>query len=211
MLQDIRFGVRSLRRSPAFTVAAILTLALGIGANTAIFSLIDEILLRPFPLPRPAQLAQVYSFNLKTSSFVTGSYPDYEDFRRQSHSFRQLAAYVRIPMNVTFDSHVERVSVEAVTDNYFAMLEIPPLAGRAINSEDERGDAPVAMIGEALWRQRFSGDPAILGKAIAIEDHRFTIVGVVPKRFQGSESKLGRFARGVDSAACLCVSGTGIH
>jgi putative ABC transport system permease protein len=191
MWRDIRFGVRTLRRSPAFTVAAILTLALGIGANTAIFSLIDEILLRPFPLPHPAQLAQVYSFNRKISSFVSGSYPDYEDFRRQSHSFRQLAAYVRLPLDVTFDSHVERVSIEAVTDNYFAMLEILPLAGRTIGSEDELADAPVAMIGETLWRQRFRRDPAILGKAIAIEDHRFTIVGIVPKRFQGMNLNWG--------------------
>ena len=188
MWRDFRFGVRTLRRSPAFTVAAILTLALGIGANTAIFSLIDEILLRPFPLPHPEQLAQVYGFNRKTSSFVSGSYPDYQDFRRQSHSFRQLAAYLRLPLDVTFDNHVERVSIEAVTDNYFDMLEIPPLVGRWINGEDESADAPVAtvaMIGETLWRQRLRGDPAILGKAIAIEDHRFTIIGVVPKRFQG--------------------------
>jgi putative ABC transport system permease protein len=191
MWRDIRFGVRTLRRSPAFTVAAILTLALGIGANTAIFSLIDEILLRPFPLPHPAQLAQVYSFNRKTSSFVSGSYPDYEDFRRQSHSFRQLAAYVRLPLDVTFDSHVERVSIEAVTDNYFAMLEVLPLAGRTIDGEDELAEAQVAMIGETLWRQRFRGDPAILGKAIVIEDHRFTIVGVVPKRFQGMNLNWG--------------------
>src|SRR5580698_1774885 len=129
MWRDIRFGARTLRRNPAFAVAAILTLALGIGANTAIFSLIDEILLRPFPLPHPAQLAQIYSFNRKTGSFVSGSYPDYADFRRQSRSFQQLASYVRMQLDVTFDGHVERVSTEAVTDNYFAMLELPPLAG----------------------------------------------------------------------------------
>ena len=98
MWRDLRFGVRTLRRSPAFAAAAILTLALGIGANTAIFSLIDEILLRPFPLPHPAQLAQIYSFNRKTGTFVSSSYPDYDDFRRRSLSFRQLAAYVRLSL-----------------------------------------------------------------------------------------------------------------
>jgi putative ABC transport system permease protein len=194
MWREIRFGARTLRRSPAFTVASIVTLALGIGANTAIFSLIDEILLRPFPLPHPEQLAQVYSFNRKTSSFVSGSYPDYEDFRRQSRSFRQLAAYVRLPLDVTFDQRVERVPVEAVTDNYFEMLEIPPLAGRTIGGEDESDGGPVAtvaMIGETLWRQRFRGDPIILGKTIAINDHRFTIIGVVPKIFQGMNLNWG--------------------
>ena len=194
MWGDIRFGVRSLRRSPAFTVAAILTLSLGIGANTAIFSLIDEILLRPFPLPHPEQLAQVYSFNRKTSTFVSGSYPDYQDFRRQSRSFRQLAAYVRLPLDVTFDQRVERISIEAVTDNYFDMLEIAPVAGRTIGGEDESDGAAVAavaMIGENLWRQRFQGDPAMLGKSIAINEHRFTIIGVVPKRFQGMNLNWG--------------------
>src|ERR1022692_3146099 len=136
MGRDLRFGIRTLRRSPAFAVAAVLTLALGIGANTAIFSLIDEILLRPFPLPHAGQLAQIYSFNRKSGSFVSSSYPDYADFRRRSLSFRQLAAYVRLALDVTIESHVERISVEAVTDNYFAMLELPPLAGRTIDSED---------------------------------------------------------------------------
>jgi len=191
MFRDVRFGARTLRRNPSFAVAAILTLALGIGANTAIFSLIDEILLRPFPLPHPEQLAQVYSFDRKTGSFVSGSYPDYQDFRRRSLSFRQIAAYVRLPLDVTFGGHVERISVEAVTDNYFAMLELPPLAGRTIDTEDESAGAPVAMIGETLWRQRFGGDAAVLGKGITIEDHRFTIVGVVPKRYQGTNLNWG--------------------
>jgi len=191
MWRDLRFGARTLRRSPGFTVAAVLTLALGIGANTAIFGLIDEILLRPFPLPHPAQLAQIYSFNRKTGSFVSSTYPDYEDFRRRTLSFRQIAAYVRLPLDVTIESRVERIPVEAVTDNYFAMLELRPLAGRTIDNEDESSGAPVAMIGEVLWRQRFGGDASVLGKAIAIEDHRFKIVGVVPKRYQGTNLNWG--------------------
>lgn len=186
MWRDIRVGARTLCRNAGFAVAAMLTLALGIGANTAIFSMIDEILLRPLALPDPGHMAQIYSFNRKTGVFVSSSYPDYQDFRRRSRSFQQLAAYVRLPVNVTIGGHTERISVEGVTGNYFEMLELPPLAGRTIGGEDESAGAPVAMIGETLWRQRFGADAAILGKTIPLEDHTFTIIGVVPKRFRGT-------------------------
>ena len=185
-LQDLRFAARSLRRGPGFAAAAVLTLALGIGANTAIFSAIDDALLRPFPLPSPHQLAQVYSFNRRTNRFVSTSYPDYEDFRRLSRSFQQLSAYVRLPLNITTGVHTERITVEGVTDNYFAMLELPALAGRTLSLEDDLpGAPPVAMIGETFWRERFQSDPAILGKPIDIEDRLFRIVGIVPSRYTG--------------------------
>ncbi|MBZ5584537.1 MAG: ABC transporter permease [Acidobacteriia bacterium] len=185
MWRDICVGVRALLRNRSFTAAAVLTLALGVGANTAIFSVIDEVLLRPFPLPDPGQMAQVYTFNRKTAAFVSSSYPDYEDFRRRSHSFQQLAAYVRLPLNVTFGGHTERITVEGVTDNYFAMLGLPPVAGRTLGSEDEPSGLPVAMIGESLWRRRFGRDPALPGRAVTIEGRPFTIAGVVPERYRG--------------------------
>ena len=185
-LQDLRFAARTLARSPGFAAAPILTLALGIGANTAIFSAIDDALFRPFRLPHPQELAQVYSFDKQSARFVSSSYRDYEDFRSGARAFRQLAAYVRLPLAVTFREHTELVTVEAVTGNYFDMLELPPLVGRTFRAEDDApGAAPAALISETLWRDRFGSTPSILGQSITIEDHPFRIVGVVPRRYTG--------------------------
>ena len=187
LLRDTRYALRTLARSPGYAAAAILTLALGIGANTAIFSSIDEILFRPPNLPQPEQLAQVYSFNRKTSTYVSSSYPDYLDFRQQARSFENLAAYVRFPLNVQLLGDLsERISVEAVSGNYFAMLRVPPLAGRAFASADDvPGAAPVAMIAEELWRTRLQADPAVLGRPIEISGRQFTVIGIVPKSVTG--------------------------
>jgi predicted permease len=185
--QDIRYAITTLRRAPGFTIAAILSLALGIGANTAIFSAIDEILLRPIAVPLPGQLAQVYSFNRKTATYVSSSYPDYLDFRQRAQSFEQLSAYVRMRLNVVLGRDgTEKISIEAVSDNYFDMLRLPPLAGRLLRAEDDRAGAPpVVMVAEELWRRRFQTDPAIVGKSIRIEGQAFTVVGVVPDRLSG--------------------------
>ncbi len=185
--RDIRYALRTLARSPGYAAAAILTLALGIGANTAIFSATDEILLRPPDVPEPQRLAQVYRFNLKTSTYRSSSYPDYVDFRQQARSFENLAAYVRFPLNVRMAGEAsERISVEAVSGNYFAMLRVPSLGGRALESADDvPGAAPVAMIAEDLWRTRLQADPAAIGKSIAISGLQFTIAGIVPKRVGG--------------------------
>ena len=107
LLCDTRYALRTLRRSPAYAAAAILTLALGIGANTAILSAIDEILFRPPDIPEAGQLAQVYSFNRKTSTYLSSSYPDYLDFRQQAQTFQNLAAYVRLPLNVQVGAGVQ--------------------------------------------------------------------------------------------------------
>ncbi len=185
--QDIRHATRTLRRAPVFTFAAIASLALGIGANTAVFSAIDEILLRPIAVPQAEQLAQVYSVNRKTASYVSSSYPDYADFRDRAQSFQQLSAYVRLPLNAALDGGLtERITVEAVTGNYFDMLRLAPLAGRTLNSEDDRTDASsVIMIAEPLWRSRFHADRGVVGKSVRIEGQPFTVVGVVPDRLEG--------------------------
>ncbi len=185
--RDTRYALRNLARSPGYAAAAIVTLALGIGANTAIFSAIDEILFRPPDVFEADQLVQVYSFNRKTSTYLSSSYPDYLDFSRQARSFQNLAAYVRFPLNVRIGSDAaERISVEAVSGNYFPMLRVPPLAGRAFGpADDATGAAPVAMIAEDLWRTRLQSDPAVLGRPITISGRTFTVVGVVPRRVRG--------------------------
>ncbi len=187
LLRDTRYALRILARSPGYAAAAILTLALGIGANTAIFSAIDEILFRPPDVPEPQRLVQVYNFNRKTSTYLSSSYPDYLDFRRQARSFQNLAAYVRFPLNVQIGGEAsERISVEAVSDNYFAMLRVPPLIGHAFGpADDVSGAAPVALIAEDLWRARLRADPGIIGRTITISGRPFTVIGVVPKKVTG--------------------------
>ncbi|HZL56648.1 MAG TPA: hypothetical protein VFC21_06195, partial [Bryobacteraceae bacterium] len=119
--QDVHYAIRNLSGSPLFATAAVLTLALGIGANTAIFSIIDETLFRPLDFPHPAQLADVFTFNKASQTYLSSSYPDYKDFRARSAAFQQLSAFVRMPLNVRWLERSERLPVEAVTGNFFAM------------------------------------------------------------------------------------------
>ncbi|HVW83319.1 MAG TPA: ABC transporter permease, partial [Bryobacteraceae bacterium] len=131
LLQDVRFAFRNLGRSPGFTFAAVVTLAVGIGANTAIFSAIDETLFRPLSFPHPEQLVDVFSFNKATRTYLSSSYPEYEELRDRARSFQQISAFVRMPLNVESGGvRRARTPVEAVTGNYFAMLRLPPVAGR---------------------------------------------------------------------------------
>ena len=180
-IADLRFGVRMLRRNPAFTATALLTLALGIGAATAIFNVADEALLSPLPLPEPQQLVAVYSFDKKTSHYISTSYPDFEDLSKQNRSFQQFSAYVRLPLNLIVGDSTERISVEAVSGNYFSMLELPPFLGRTFAAEE----APAVMLSEELWRQRFGGDDSLIGKTVTLEGSHLTVIGIVPARYRG--------------------------
>ncbi len=189
LLQDLKYAARSLRKTPGFLIAAILTLGIGIGANTAIFSTIDETLFRPLDFPRPEQLADVYSWNKTSAMFLSSSYPDYEDLRARSATFQQLSAFVRLPMNVAL-SHAgqpsQRLPVEAVTGNYFSMLEMAPAAGRAFrNDDDSPAGTSVAMLSEEI-----AGEHS-LGTRIFIEDQPFTVIGIVPKRYHGTNLNWG--------------------
>ena len=195
LLQDLKYAARSLRKTPGFLIAAILTLGIGIGANTAVFSTIDETLFRPLDFPKPEQLADVYAWNKATATFLSSSYPDYEDLRARTATFQQLAAFVRMPMNVAFAGNVapgnagqptERLPVEAVTGNYFSMLEMAPAAGRAFrNDDDSAAGSGVAMLSEEI------ADARSLGARILIEDQPFTVIGIVPKRYHGTNLNWG--------------------
>jgi predicted permease len=183
-----------LRRNPAFAAAAMLMLALGIGAATAIFNAADETLLSPLPLPAPQQLVAVYSFDKKSSHYVSSSYPDFKDFSGRSRSFQHLSAYVRLPLNLTIGQATERISVEAVSADYFSMLELPPLAGRAFSGQEDGESSsppPVAMLGEELWRNHFEGDPSLVGKTITLEGSLVTVIGIVPARYRGANLNWG--------------------
>ena len=187
LLQDLVFAARTLRKSPGFAAAAICTLALGVGANTAIFSAIDELLLRPLPVPQPDRLASPYRFNQKTAKYLSTSYPVYQEMRQGTSAFESLSAYVRLPFNLSAGGHSERVAAEAVTGNYFDMLRLAPLAGRALREDD----VSAVMLGEDLWRARFGADPSIVGRTILLEEQPLVVTGIVPRAFHGPNLNWG--------------------
>jgi len=191
LCQDLRYGLRQLRRSPGFTAVAVITLALGIGANTAIFSLIDAVLLKTLPVKSPGELVLLGSKNRTGGETdYTFYYPVYQELREQTRSFMDLAAFADVPLNVRIDGVSEpTVPGELVSGSYFSLLGIEPAAGRNIIIDDDRlpGQHPVAMISYGYWKRRLALAPAAIGKTIQIDGTPFTIIGVTPSRFLGLE------------------------
>lgn len=190
LARDLRYGARALRESPGFTLVAVLTLALGIGANTAIFSLIDALMLQPLSLPHADKVVRIYS--TKGGALLTGyGYPggpspvDIQDFSRRNHTFQQMVGYDTWRKNVSFGgvgSEPEQMRIGLVSAAYFQVLGVQPLMGRLFTHEENQpGRNYVAAITERLWKSRFAGDPAILGRKIIINDEPYTIVAVMPK------------------------------
>ncbi len=189
LLQDVRFGLRILRKSPGFTAVVILTLALGIGASTAIFSLVDVVLFRPLPIAHPNQVVRLTGGDVKdVSRYGFMSFPAYLELRDRASAFSNMAADIdRLPVN--FSSVVSgslRVDSGMVTGSYFETLGVKAEIGRTIGVEDDRtGAAPVAMIGDDFWRSKFSHSASVLGSTAMIDGRQFTIVGVTPAGFGG--------------------------
>jgi predicted permease len=180
--RDVRFGLRSLRRSPGFTVVAILCLALGIGANAAIFSVINAVLLRPLPYAEPDRLIRLYEtwgIGGRTGSV---SVPNFNDWRAQNRSFADLAAWQEGNRNLEGQGGTERIGSVEVTPNLFAIVGSRPLRGRAF-APDEPGKSQVAVISEGLWRRRFGADPALIGHAVHLDGLAYTVIGVMPAGF----------------------------
>jgi len=194
LLQDVRYGARMLLKSPAFTAIAVLMLALGIGANTAIFSLTYQVLLRELPVQKPEQLVILRSPGDKpghTSSdsdaATSFSYPLYKDLRAQSQVFSGLLARYAVPLNVAGQGSTERASGELVSGNYFEVLRVPPALGRVFSLQDETapGANPVAVLSYGYWARRFGGDPAVLNKQLTVNGTVLTVVGVARAGFTG--------------------------
>lgn len=185
--QDIRYGAQMLIRQPGFTLVAILTLALGIGANGAIFSLVNALLLRPLPVAKPDELAAVYTADYSSGHFGTSSYPDYVDFRNRNQSFSDLVAYMPRPFSLSVDGSNERAFGEVVSGNYFSALGIPLALGRGFLPDEDKtpGSHPVVVISHSLWQTRFAGDPAIAGRSLKLNGQSFTVIGVAEKGFSG--------------------------
>jgi len=184
---DVRFGLRVWRRNPGFAVVAALTLALGIGLTTAIFSLVNAILFRPLPVAGIEELVGVY--NSEPNSFISHeplAYPDYVDLRDGTTALRSLAGYATVPFALERGDESEMIFGEAVSGNYFSTLGVQPIHGRALQPEDDAPGAPaVAVLNHATWQSRFGSDPSVLGRDLRLNGRVFTIVGVAPEGFNG--------------------------
>lgn len=192
--QDLHYAARLLKRSPGFAAIAILTLAMGIGANTAMFAVVNAVLLKPLPFLDPDRLMLVHLTILdrdKPGAFgdsgVVWSYPKYRTFVAAQHVFEDTAMFAGRDLNLAGDGDPERVRGEVVTERYPSIVGIHPIIGRAFTSDEANteGVAPVAMIGHGLWTRRFGADPAIAGRTVQINGTPYTIVGVLPRGFRG--------------------------
>jgi predicted permease len=181
LLQDLRFSLRLLQRQPGFTALLVLTLALGIGANTAIFSAVDGVLLRPLALPAPERLVLVWGHHPDTGR-QTVSLPDFLDWREGSPAFESLAAFGMASLNLTGGGEPEQLRGVRVTANYFETLGLWPILGRTFETgEDRQGRSPVVVLSQGFWTRRMGADPAVLGKTLTLDGMAHTIIGVVPE------------------------------
>jgi predicted permease len=185
--QDLRYGARMLRKQPGFTLIAVLTLALGIGANTGVFSLVNTALLRPLPIAEPERVFEITPLRPGAKIGVT-SYPGYKDYRDRNDVLEGLAAYTFAPMNLSRNGNNERLWGYLVSGNYFDLLGVRAARGRVFTPDDDRrpGAHPVAVLSYGCWQRRYGGDPQLIGQTITINNYSFTVIGVAPPEFNGT-------------------------
>jgi putative ABC transport system permease protein len=187
VLQDIRYGLRVLRANPGFTLTAALSLALGIGANTSMFTLVNAALFRTLPVDKPEELAYVFS-GTRDVPWSTTSYPDYVDYRDHNEVFADLAAYGEIAVSISTDESPELVRGVIASGNYFGVLGVGAIRGRTFSPSDDRvpGGHAVVVISHALWMRRFGGDASAVGRNLLINGRPYVVIGVTPPLFRGS-------------------------
>jgi predicted permease len=192
LLADLRYALRTLRRVPLFTTVAVLSMAFGIAANTAVFTLLDQVILRTLPVVRPAELVQVHAAGMENFGGSLGdgtelSYPMYRDLRDQNGVFTGMFCRAQTSLHVGHDGRTEQVAGELVSGTFFPLLGVRPAAGRLFTPDDDRtaGGHPVAVLGFAYWRSRFNSDPAIVGRTITVNGQPLEVVGVVQQGFEG--------------------------
>ena len=190
--QDARVATRSLARAPAFVAVVTLTLALGIGLNTAVYSIVDAYLFRPLPVPYGKELVILAQSDAALAAPHEMSYPNYRDFRRDTAVFSELAAFVLDQVNVSGGHGAQRIMVQEVTANFFAALGLRPALGRLIQPGDDDGELahPYIVLSHAFWLSHFGGDPAAIGDTIRLNNHPVTIIGVAPAGFDGTDGLL---------------------
>lgn len=187
LLHDLRYGFRGLRLAPGFALVAIITIALGIGVNSTIFSVVNAVLFRPLPVVHPEELVDVYGHTATSSSHETSSYPDFLDYREQTETLSGLMAYTNFFANLSIEGRSELVVGEIVSEDYFRVLGVQPAIGRAFGSEEYAapGASPVAILSHPFWQSRFGADPEVLGRTFRLNGLVYTVVGVMPKSFGG--------------------------
>ena len=186
LLRDLGYAMRAARRSPGFTAAAVVSLAIPMGFNSAIFTIVDSFLLRPLGVVRPAQLVDVYTSDPNVGRYSTSSYPDYLDLRAENRVFTDLAAHAPMVALTRVDETARLVMGEAVTGNYFPFLGVRPARGRLLAPDDDRPGAPrVAVISSGLWARAFGRDAGVVGRSLGIGTQSYLVVGVAPPEFLG--------------------------
>ena len=185
--QDVRLGVRTLLKAPLFTVAVVLTLGLGIGANAAVFTIVNRLLLKPLPVRDPGGLYVLAVQHEGNNDPHNVSWLDYQDFKDKSGAFEDLAAYDVGFVGLSTDNRAERITVSYVTSNYFSMLGVAPAFGRVLQPGDAAapGADPILILGHSYWKKRFNSDPSVVGRAVVVNGRPYTVAGVVPASFEG--------------------------
>src|SRR5437588_438208 len=191
--QDLRGGLRMLKKSPGFTFVAVLTLALGIGANTAIFTIINAVFLHPLPVEDASRLVQINTTDPRNKNNGGGglgvSVPNFQDIRERAQSFSAVIATVGpVPVSMTINSQPDQYVASLVPGNYFDALGVRPALGRTFRKEEdaELGSGPVAVISYGLWERKFSADPHVVGKEVLLNGQGFSVIGVAPRGFNGT-------------------------
>ena len=219
LLQDLRYGLRMLARNPGFTAVTILTLALGIGANTAMFSVVNSVLLNPLPFPQPERLVSLHA---SKPNFERGSisYPTFLDWQKENRSFAAMAVFRPIAMTFTGRGEAERVRAEFITSDFFSLLGVKPVLGRTFREgEDRIGAAPIVLLSEGFWQRKLASSREILGKTLTLDGRGFAIVGVIPASFHVETVSAGLLDREVyvpigqwnNNALSYRGAGLGIH
>jgi len=186
MLSDVRYALKWLLRSPGFAAVAVLSLAIGIGFNTALFSVIDALLLRPLPIADPAAIVDVYTKSSDGDTYATSSYPDYLDFKSRNSVFTDLVAYSPSIAALKAGDRSRMALGEVVTGNYFQVLGVQAVIGRTLLPEDDRPGAPRAtVIAFRTWQRDYGRDPRVIGRTLLIHGQPYIIVGVAQERFTG--------------------------
>lgn len=187
LLRDLRYTLRGLRKAPGFTLVAVITLALGIGANSTMFSLVNAILFRPLPVEGPEELVNVYGHTATSSAHDASSYPNFLDYEAQAQTLEGMFAFTNFFASLSIDGSAELVIGEIVSEDYFGVLGVEAAEGRTFVPEEfaAPGTGPVAVLSHAFWQARFAGDPGVLGRTFRLNGVPYTIVGVAPRDFGG--------------------------